>query len=83
MYKRQVPLQTVCLRHEPAGVEGDALDTHTLGWCERVNASGGADLTPAMVNGRWMVRISIAGLRTERQNVQALWDLMQLEAARA
>ena len=25
-----VPLQTVCLRHEPAGLEGEALDRHTL-----------------------------------------------------
>ena len=77
-----VPLQTVCVRHEPAGLEGDALDKHTLAWCERVNASGGAYLTPAMLNGRWMVRISIAGLSTERENVQALWDLIRLEAAR-
>lgn len=77
-----VPLQTVCVRHEPSGLEGEALDAHTLGWCERLNASGGAYLTPALLNGRWMVRISIAGLKTERGNVEALWDQMQLEAAR-
>src|SRR5262249_38484629 len=27
-----VPLQTLCVRHEPDGVSGDALDRHTLGW---------------------------------------------------
>ena len=26
-----VPLQTVCVRHEPPGLDGDALDRHTLG----------------------------------------------------
>ncbi len=34
-----VPLQTVCVRHEPAGLDGDALDRHTLAWAERVNRS--------------------------------------------
>jgi aromatic-L-amino-acid/L-tryptophan decarboxylase len=78
-----VHLQTVCVRHEPPGLDNKALDKHTLDWCERVNASGAAYLTPAMLNGRWMVRVSIAGLKTEQENVEALWDLMQLEAAKA
>ncbi len=76
-----VPLQTVCIRHEPAGMEGDALDSHTLAWCERVNAGGGAYLTPAMLNGHWMVRVSIAGLSTEHEHVKALWNLIQAAAA--
>jgi aromatic-L-amino-acid decarboxylase len=75
-----VTLQTVCIRHEPPGLEGEALDKHTLDWCERVNASGGAYLTPATLDGRWMVRVSIGGLTTERQHVEALWALMRREA---
>ena len=67
-----VTLQTVCIRHEPPGLEGEALDKHTLDWCERVNASGGAYLTPAILDGRWMVRVSIGGITTERQHVEAL-----------
>lgn len=76
-----VRLQTVCLRHEPSGLQGEGLDKHTLDWVERVNASGGAYLTPAILNGRWMVRVSIGALLTEREHVQALWDLIQAEAA--
>jgi aromatic-L-amino-acid decarboxylase len=75
-----VPLQTVCVRHEPAGLEAEALDRHTLGWCSRINASGKAWLTPALLNGRWMVRVSIGAEATERRHVQALWDLMRREA---
>jgi aromatic-L-amino-acid/L-tryptophan decarboxylase len=75
-----VPLQTVCVRHEPAGIEGEALDKHTLAWCESVNNSGGAYLTPAILNGRWMVRVSVGSLTTERRHVEALWELMQQEA---
>jgi aromatic-L-amino-acid decarboxylase len=68
-----VGLQTLCVRHEPAGLAGDALDRHTLAWAERINRSGEAYLTPATLDGRWMVRISIGALTTEREHVEALW----------
>lgn len=75
-----VPLQTVCVRHEPVGLEGEALDRHTLGWVERINRSGAAYLTPALLAGRWMARVSIGALATERADVLALWALMRREA---
>jgi aromatic-L-amino-acid decarboxylase len=75
-----VPLQTVCVRHEPPGLAGEALDWHTLAWVGRVNRSGAAYLTPAVLEGRWMVRISIGALTTERSHVESLWGRMQ-EAA--
>jgi aromatic-L-amino-acid decarboxylase len=75
-----VMLQTVCVRHEPSGLEGEALDKHTLDWCERVNRSGEAYLTPASLDGRWMVRVSIGAEPTERRHVQALWELMRRKA---
>ncbi len=75
-----VPLQTVCILHEPPGVEGEALDRHTLDWAERVNRSGKAYLTPAILGGRWMVRVSIGAIETERRNVEALWELVRREA---
>lgn len=77
-----VPLQTICVRHEPSGLEGEALDKHTLDWAERVNLSGGAYLTPAILDGRWMVRISIGGITTEREHIEALWTLIQREVKR-
>ena len=78
-----VPLQTVCLRHEPPGLTGEALDRHTLAWAEAVNRSGKAYLTPATLDGRWMVRVSIGALGTERANVEALWALLRETAERA
>jgi aromatic-L-amino-acid/L-tryptophan decarboxylase len=76
-----VALQTLCLRHEPPGLEGEALDRHTLDWAGRVNASGAAYVTPAVLDGRWMVRVSVGSLTTEREHVAALWDLLRAEAA--
>lgn len=78
-----VPLQTVCIRHEPVGLEGEALDRYTLDWVERVNRSGQAYLTPAILDGRWVVRVSIGALPTERKHVEALWALIREEANRS
>jgi aromatic-L-amino-acid/L-tryptophan decarboxylase len=75
-----VRLQTLCVRHEPPGLDGEALDQHTLRWVGEINASGAAYLTPAMLEGRWMARVSIGALETTFDDVQALWNLMQQAA---
>lgn len=77
-----VPLQTVCVRHEPPGLTGEALDAHTLDWAGRVNRSGDAYVTPATLDGRWMVRVSVGVEGTERGHVAALWDVLRREARR-
>lgn len=76
-----VALQTVCLRHRPAGLDdGEALDRHTLRWVERINRSGDAYLTPAVLDGRWMVRVSVGAETTEREDVGRLWNSMRQAA---
>ena len=75
-----VRLQTVCIRHEPAGLEGEKLDKHTLGWVNAINQSGDAFLSPSLLNGRWMVRVSIGVESTERKHIAELWKLLQRSA---
>ncbi len=75
-----VALQTICVRHEPNGLEGEALDRHTLDWANGLNRSGFTYLTPATLNGRWMVRVSIGAERTERDHVEQLWAAMRKAA---
>lgn len=77
-----VPLQTVCIRHTPRDARGqplagDALDAHTLGWLARINDSGAAFMTPSLLDGRWMVRVSIGVEDTTRAHVERLWELLQ------
>lgn len=72
-----VPLQTVCVRHALPKMTEQEIDKHTLEWCSRINESGEAYLTPAKLNGQWMVRVSIGSLLTDRRDVEALWQLMQ------
>lgn len=75
-----VPLQTVCVRHEPAGMSADDLDRHTRDWAERLNRSGAAYVTPAKLDGRWMVRISVGATMTEIGHVEELWRAMRAAA---
>jgi len=99
-----VVLQTVCLRHEPAGLgwaaggaaggaglgvtaggeapDGEALDRHMAALTERVNSSGRAHLTTALLGGRLVTRVSIGAEPTERRHVEEVWRLLQ-EAADA
>ena len=56
-----------------SGTRGEALDAHTLGWAAAVNDSGRAFVTPSVLDGRWMVRVSVGAEPTERADVAALW----------
>lgn len=71
-----VALQTLCIRHEPPGITAEALDRHTLEWAARLNQSGEAYVTPALLDGRWMVRVSVGAELTERRHVEELWRLL-------
>jgi aromatic-L-amino-acid decarboxylase len=80
-----VNLQTVCVRHHPpapdgSALSGEALDKHTTQWVEAVNRSGAAYLTPAVVDGRWLARVSVGALATETADVEAVWKAMQAAA---
>ncbi|MDE2263708.1 MAG: aspartate aminotransferase family protein [Gammaproteobacteria bacterium] len=77
-----VPFQTVCVRHVPQGMQGEALDAHTLAWVRRINESGRAYLTPAVLGDRWMVRVSFGVEATEHEHAVALWRQMREEAER-
>ncbi len=72
-----VTLQTLCVRHVPAGIAADQLDEHTLDWVARINNSGAAYLTPTELNGQWAVRISIGAEATTLEHVKKLWETMK------
>jgi aromatic-L-amino-acid/L-tryptophan decarboxylase len=74
-----VPLQTLVLRHEKPG---DDADLHTQAWVRSINQSGDAYLTPALLERRWMVRVSIGSALTERAHVEKLWTRMRAAAER-
>jgi aromatic-L-amino-acid decarboxylase len=78
-----VHLQTVCLRHQLVAATEDMLARHNLEIARRINAGGRAYLTPALVKGRQILRVSIGAEGTERRHVEALWEALRMEAGRA
>jgi aromatic-L-amino-acid decarboxylase len=78
-----VPLQTVCIRHRPQGqVDEKRLGAHNLAIAERVNRDGRAYVTPSVLKGKQMIRVSIGAEATERRHIEELWRELQ-EAAGA
>jgi aromatic-L-amino-acid decarboxylase len=76
-----VKLQTVCIRHQPPGLEGEALDEHTLAWVNAINQSGEAFMSPSKLDDRWMVRVSIGVETSTRQHLAKLWVMIQQRAS--
>jgi aromatic-L-amino-acid decarboxylase len=73
-----VHLQTLCIRHVSAGAaDGAELDAHNLRIAEAVNRSGRAYLTPSVLKGKQIIRVSIGAEMTERRHVEALWGELQ------
>ena len=80
-----VPLQTVCVRHVPAALELDqrALNAHNLAVADHVNRAGRSYLTPSVLKGRQMIRVSVGAQATEREHVETVWRELQAAAAAA
>lgn len=72
-----VPLQTVCIRHLKPGLDEAGLADHNLDIARRINDSGKAYLTPSVLKGTQMLRVSIGAEGTERRHVEALWAALQ------
>ncbi len=75
-----VPLQTVCIRYFRPGLDDAALAAHNLQIARRINEGGRAYLTPSLLKGKQMLRVSIGAESTERRHVEALWEALQAAA---
>jgi aromatic-L-amino-acid decarboxylase len=75
-FERLAPtdLSLVCFAH----VDGDARTQQIL---DGVNASGRALLTHTRLRGRYTIRVSCGGVRTEHRHVESLWNLIDAAAS--
>ena len=72
-----VSLQTVCLRHAPEGLKDeDALRAHNLAIVAAINNAGHYYLTPSVLKGRQILRVSIGSSATELADVEGLWEAL-------
>jgi aromatic-L-amino-acid decarboxylase len=77
------PLSLVCFRHAPPGTgerEREALNARIM---HDVNASGEAFLSHTKLGERYVLRLAIGNVRTERRHVERAWELLQAAAIQA
>ncbi|HUY09430.1 MAG TPA: pyridoxal-dependent decarboxylase [Candidatus Dormibacteraeota bacterium] len=77
-----VPMATVCFRHHPPGVVSEArLAEHNREIMARVNQGGEAFISHAVLGDQLVLRAAVGNIRTQPQDVAALWDALQQAAA--
>jgi aromatic-L-amino-acid/L-tryptophan decarboxylase len=72
------PLSVVCFRY--VGVPETECDAFNEQLLEAVNASGTAFISHTKLRGKYTMRVAIGNLRTKREDVDRLWERMQIAA---
>jgi aromatic-L-amino-acid decarboxylase len=77
-----VSLSLVCLRYRPEGMDPDGEEVNKLNarLLEKVNASGAVHLTHTQLRGRYVIRICVGALHTQRRHVEQAWELLKTSA---
>ncbi len=64
-----VPFSTTCFRAHPKGLNEEEIDKLNESLMNRVNSTGKIFLTHTKLNGKFVIRLVISGLRTEERHV--------------
>jgi aromatic-L-amino-acid decarboxylase len=77
-----VNMSVVCFRHRPLGVTVEkVLEAHNARILDRVNASGTVFLSHTKLADRYVLRVAVGNLRTQRANLSDAWRLLKEGAA--
>jgi aromatic-L-amino-acid/L-tryptophan decarboxylase len=77
-----VPLSLVCFRYTPAGTDEATRNALNAAILEHVNASGVALLSHTKLEERYVLRLAIGSVRTQREHIERTWQALRT-AARA
>lgn len=74
-----VTLNLVCFRYKPKGIKDEnELDRINENLLKKINASGKAYMSHTKVNGKFTIRMVIAGTNVERRHVEEAWKLIRV-----
>ncbi len=77
-----VPINTVCFRWKPAGLDEPALNAANAALLDRVNADGTIYLTHTKLDDVFTIRLAVGQRATERVHVVEAWETLQRLACR-
>jgi aromatic-L-amino-acid decarboxylase len=77
------PFSLVCFRHVSAGMSDAEADATNERIMARVNESGRVFLSHTKLRGRFVLRLAIGNIRTERRHVEEAWRLLREAASGA
>jgi aromatic-L-amino-acid/L-tryptophan decarboxylase len=76
-----VLFSTVCFRWDPGGDRDDEIDERNAAIMDRVNRTGEVFLSHTRLQDRFVIRLSVGNIRTERRHVERAWELLREAAA--
>ena len=71
-----VPFSTICFRYKPAGYFGD-LNELNSNLMEEINKTGRIFLSHTKLNGNFVIRLVVSGIRTEEKHVLEAWKIIK------
>jgi aromatic-L-amino-acid decarboxylase len=72
-----VPVNTVCFRWKPAGMDEATLNGTNQALIDQVNAEGTIYLTHTKLDDVFTIRLAVGQRATEREHVVAAWKILQ------
>lgn len=77
------PLSLVCFRAHPSHMQNEEeLNRLNENLLEAVNGTREVFLSHTKLNGQYVLRCAIGGIRTEERHVRRMWEIMQEQLAR-
>ncbi|HQF41532.1 MAG TPA: pyridoxal-dependent decarboxylase [Ignavibacteriaceae bacterium] len=72
-----VPFSTVCFRYNPGNKTEDELNKINEELLEKINTTGKIFLSHTKLYGKFVIRLTIGGIRHERRHIQNAWELIK------
>jgi len=83
MLSAPIPFSLVCFRYAPAGMRDTDADAHNARILSAVNATGRAFLSHTKLHGRFVLRLAIGNILTQREHLELAWTELQHAASGA
>lgn len=71
-----VPFSTICFRYQPSGYSG-SLNELNSNLMDLINKSGRIFLSHTKLNGSFVIRLVVSGIRTEENHVIEAWNIIK------